>query len=43
VLLLGPLYHLLEADDRIAALAEARRVLRRAACWPRSRSAGSPA
>ena len=28
VLLLGPLYHLLEADERIAALAEAYRVLR---------------
>jgi ubiquinone/menaquinone biosynthesis C-methylase UbiE len=28
VLLLGPLYHLLEATDRAAALAEARRVLR---------------
>ena len=28
VLLLGPLYHLLEADERIAALTEARRVLR---------------
>jgi SAM-dependent methyltransferase len=28
VLLLGPLYHLLEAGDRVAALAEARRVLR---------------
>jgi ubiquinone/menaquinone biosynthesis C-methylase UbiE len=28
VLLLGPLYHLLEEDERIAALAEARRVLR---------------
>jgi SAM-dependent methyltransferase len=28
VLLLGPLYHLLEAADRAAALAEARRVLR---------------
>jgi ubiquinone/menaquinone biosynthesis C-methylase UbiE len=28
VLLLGPLYHLLETDERIAALAEARRVLR---------------
>jgi SAM-dependent methyltransferase len=28
VLLLGPLYHLLEAEERIAALAEARRVLR---------------
>jgi ubiquinone/menaquinone biosynthesis C-methylase UbiE len=28
VLLLGPLYHLLEATDRVAALAEARRVLR---------------
>ena len=28
VLLLGPLYHLLEADERVAALAEARRVLR---------------
>ncbi len=28
VLLLGPLYHLTEAADRIAALAEARRVLR---------------
>ena len=28
VLLLGPLYHLTELDDRLAALAEARRVLR---------------
>jgi SAM-dependent methyltransferase len=28
VLLLGPLYHLLEAGERVAALAEARRVLR---------------
>lgn len=28
VLLLGPLYHLVEADDRMRALAEARRVLR---------------
>jgi SAM-dependent methyltransferase len=28
VLLLGPLYHLLEADDRARALAEARRVVR---------------
>jgi ubiquinone/menaquinone biosynthesis C-methylase UbiE len=28
VLLLGPLYHLVEAEDRAAALAEARRVLR---------------
>jgi SAM-dependent methyltransferase len=28
VLLLGPLYHLLDASDRICALAEARRVLR---------------
>jgi SAM-dependent methyltransferase len=28
VLLLGPLYHLLERPDRVAALAEARRVLR---------------
>jgi ubiquinone/menaquinone biosynthesis C-methylase UbiE len=28
VLLLGPLYHLPEADDRVRALAEARRVLR---------------
>jgi hypothetical protein len=27
VLLLGPLYHLIEADDRLAALREARRVL----------------
>jgi ubiquinone/menaquinone biosynthesis C-methylase UbiE len=29
VLLLGPLYHLTERDDRVAALAEARRVARR--------------
>ena len=29
VLLLGPLYHLVERDDRLLALAEARRVLRR--------------
>jgi ubiquinone/menaquinone biosynthesis C-methylase UbiE len=28
VLMLGPLYHLVEADDRLAALAEAARVLR---------------
>jgi SAM-dependent methyltransferase len=32
VLLLGPLYHLLERADRLAALAEARRVLRRGGC-----------
>ncbi|MGH9209081.1 MAG: class I SAM-dependent methyltransferase [Acidimicrobiales bacterium] len=30
-LLLGPLYHLTEPEDRLAALAEARRVLRPAA------------
>jgi SAM-dependent methyltransferase len=29
VLLLGPLYHLIERDDRLMALAEARRILRR--------------
>ncbi len=28
VLLLGPLYHLVERDDRLTALREARRVLR---------------
>ena len=33
VLLLGPLYHLIERADRVAALREARRVSCPAGCW----------
>jgi SAM-dependent methyltransferase len=43
VLLLGPLYHLPERDDRRRALAQARRVLRPAALSPRRLSTASPA